>query len=166
MAALEVVVGEEAVGIGLNLVDALVSGGPPSDAEALLDEGPVHPLDEAVGLGRAHLRRAVLDVLEGEQQLVGMLLRPAAELQAVVGQDSAHGHAQSLVEGQDAIPEEIAGGDGHLRVVDLGEGERAEGVDHDLDLDLADALERAPVEGVLVEEVAGAGHPGATALLE
>jgi hypothetical protein len=38
----------------------------------------------------------------------------------------------------------------HLRGIDLREGEGAEDVDHNLDVDLADAPERAPVERVLV----------------
>ena len=41
--------------------------------------------------------------------------------------------------------------------VDLGEGERAEDVDHDRDVDLADAFEGALVEGVLVEQLTRPG---------
>lgn len=111
------------------------------------EQGPVHPLDEAVGSGRSHLSGAVLDVFDREAQLEGMLLRPAAELPAVVGQDRAHGHAERLVEEQDPIVEQVTGGDRHLRVVDLAESERAEGIDHDLDVDLGDPLPGAPVEG-------------------
>ncbi len=51
--------------------------------------------------------------------------------------------------------EQIGCGDRHLRGVDLGEGERAEDVDDDLHIDLAHALERAPVEGVLVQQFSG-----------
>jgi hypothetical protein len=40
----------------------------------------------------------------------------------------------------------------------LAKGSRAEGIDHHLHVDLAHALERAPVEGVLIEQLArGAG---------
>jgi hypothetical protein len=46
----------------------------------------------------------------------------------------------------------------HLRGVDLGEGEGAEHVDDDLDVDFADALQRAPVERVLVEQLARLGR--------
>lgn len=107
MAPLEVVVGEEAVEVVLDLVDPLVPGGTARDPEALLEQGAVHSLDEAVGPGRADLRGAVLDVFEGQEQLVGVLLRPAAELPAVVGQDRAHGRAQGLVEGQYPVPEQV-----------------------------------------------------------
>ena len=84
-----------------------------------------------------------------------MLLRTSAELASVVGEDRSDRDAQGFVEGQDAIVEQIARGDRHLGVVDLGEGERAEDIDDDLHVDLADALERAPVEGVLIEQFAG-----------
>jgi hypothetical protein len=53
-------------------------------------------------------------------------------------------HAKCLIEGQDAIVEQIGGGNRHLGGVDLGEGERAEDIDDDLNVDLAHALERAP----------------------
>jgi hypothetical protein len=41
-----------------------------------------------------------------------------------------------------------------LRSVDLGEGERAEDIYDDLHVDLADPFERAPLEGVLVQQLA------------
>lgn len=45
----------------------------------------VHALDEAVGARRADFSRAMLDVVEGRQELVGVLLWPAGELAAVIG---------------------------------------------------------------------------------
>jgi hypothetical protein len=53
-----------------------------------------------------------------------------------------------LVERQHAVVEQIARRHRHLRRVDLGEAERAEHVDNDLHVDLADPLERAPVKRV------------------
>lgn len=44
----------------------------------------------------------MLDVLDGEQQLVGGL-RLAAEFAAVVGQDGLHRHAEGIVEGLHAL---------------------------------------------------------------
>lgn len=96
------------------------------------------------------------DPFHGEQQFVGVLVLAAEELAPVVREDRPEGDAQRLVEGQDAVVEEVTGGDGHLGGVDLREGEGAEDVDHDLDVDLADALEGAPVERVLVEQLARA----------
>src|SRR5262249_1052782 len=80
----------------------------------------------------------------------------AAEFAPVVSQDRPDRHPEGLIEGQDARVEEVARSHRHLRGVDLGEGERAEDIDDDLDVDLADALQGASGEGVLVEELAGA----------
>ncbi len=49
----------------------------------LIEQGPVQALDEAVGLGSTDLGGAVLDVLELEEQLIGMTVRAAAELAAL-----------------------------------------------------------------------------------
>lgn len=155
MASFEVVNGEEAVEVGLDLLGVFVPGGASLDAEALIEQGPVHPLDKAVGSWRADLGGPMLDVLKGQEQLVVVLFRVSTELASVVGQHRSYGHSQGLVEGQDPVVEQVTGRDRHLGVVDLGEGQRAEGVDDDLDVDLADALQGAPVEGVLIQELSG-----------
>ena len=67
------------VEVGLHLGDALVELGPAQDAEVLIEQCPVHALDEAVGPGSADLGGAVLDVRELEEQLVGMTVGAAAE---------------------------------------------------------------------------------------
>ena len=53
----------------------------------LFEEGAVEAFDEAVRLGPPDLRRPVLDVLELQEELVGVLVRPAAVLTSVVAQD-------------------------------------------------------------------------------
>lgn len=53
----------------------------------------------------------------------------------------------------------------HLRGVDLSEGEGAGRIDYNLDVDLADAIELAPVERVLIKQLAGrrrSAWPGRT----
>jgi len=92
----------------------------------------------------------MLDVVQGQQQLVRVSIGLTAELATVVGQDGLHFHAQGAVERQHSVVDQIGGCDRHFRSVDLGKGQRAEGVDYDLNVDLAHALELAPVEGVLV----------------
>jgi hypothetical protein len=82
----------------------------------------------------------MLDAVHGQEQFEGVLIGPPAVLSAIVREDRADGHAQRLVEGQDAVVEQVAGGHRHLRGVDLREGEGAEDVDDDLDVDFADAL--------------------------
>jgi hypothetical protein len=80
------------------------------------------------------------------------------QLAAVVREHGFDGEGELLVEGQDAVVQQIAGGDRHLRGVDLREGHRARDVDDDLHVDLADALEHAPEERVLVEQLAWPGR--------
>jgi len=157
VASLEVVVLHELVEISLDLIDVLVPGGSSGDAEALVEQGSVHPLDKAVGAGRADLGLAMLDAFHRGKQFEGVFFRDAAELPPVVGEDGPDGDAQLFVEGQHAVVEQIAGGDRHLRVVDLGKRQRAEDVNNDLDVDLADALQGSPVEGVLAEQLARPG---------
>src|SRR5262245_6427724 len=154
MRALDVVVGQEAVEVALDLFDLHVPGGAAGDAEALIEQRAVHALDEAVGPRRADARRAMVDTLEREKQLIRMRLGLAAELPAVVGEDRADRDPEGLVKGHHALVEQIARGHRHLRGVDLREGERAEDVNDDLDVDLADALEGPPEERVLIEQFA------------
>lgn len=71
---------------GLHLVDGFEPGAATLDPEVLVEQGAVQPLDDAVGLRPLHPCGAVVDVLELQEQLVGMLVGPAAELPAVVGQ--------------------------------------------------------------------------------
>ena len=156
VAPFEVVVLDELVEVGLDLLGVLVPGCAAGDAEALVEHRPVHPFHEAVGAGRTDLGVAVFDAFHCGEQFVGMALGSATELSSVVGEDRPDGDAQLFVEGKDTVVEQIACSDGHLGVVDLGEGERAEDINDDLDVDLSDAFERAPVEGVLVEQFAGA----------
>ncbi len=77
---LEIVVREEAIEVTLDLFGREIPGLPPFDAEALVEQHPVHPLDEAVGLRRSDAGRPMLDAFEGQEQLVGVALGLAAEL--------------------------------------------------------------------------------------
>lgn len=86
-----------------------------------------------------------------------MLLGLAAKFTAVVGEDGLDRNADRLVERQHAVVEGVRRSDRHLAGVDLGESERTEGVDDNLDVDLADALEGASVESVLIQEFSGRG---------
>lgn len=105
--ACEVVAGEEAVEIGLDLNRILVPGGSSVDAEALIEQRTVHPLDKSVGSRRAHLGRAVLNVFESQQQLVRVLFRSTAKLASIIGEHGSDLDSEGLVEGQDPVVEEM-----------------------------------------------------------
>lgn len=64
----------------LHLFQGLVPLGAPLDAEVFVQQGAVQPLDEAVALRSPNLGGAVLDLFELKEQLIRMLILPAAEL--------------------------------------------------------------------------------------
>ena len=91
MTPLQIVVRNEFVEVGLNLLDALEPGGASRHAEAFVEHGPVHPFYEAVGARRTNLGGAMLDSFHRGQQLVGVDLRTSAEFASVVGEDRPTG---------------------------------------------------------------------------
>jgi hypothetical protein len=82
MRPLGVVVDEPGVEIGLERLDAVVEGLAHLHREELVEDGAVEALDEAVGFRRPDPCAAVLDAVEVEIGLVGVVLG-AAELPAV-----------------------------------------------------------------------------------
>jgi ABC-type thiamine transport system ATPase subunit len=97
MAALEVVLAQERVQTALDLGRSQIPGLATSNPEALVQQRPVHALDEAVCAWRGDLGCAMLDVLHSQHQLVEILLGLAAELAAVAGQDGSDIDTQGLV---------------------------------------------------------------------
>ena len=69
----------------------------------LFEKGAVEALDEAVRLGSSHPRGSVLDVLQLQEELVRVFVRPAAILAPVVAQDRLDLHAVPLEEGQRVV---------------------------------------------------------------
>ena len=101
---------------------------------------------------RGALRRAV----ERQVELIRMLLG-AAELAAVVGQHRAHRQIELAIEGQHLVVQHRDGRFGLLGDVQEAERVAAEGIHHGMQVDLADALERADEEGVLAKQLARLG---------
>jgi hypothetical protein len=50
----------------------------------LIQKRSIQPFGDAIALRPAHLGGSVLDTFELQEQLVGVLVRPAAELPAIV----------------------------------------------------------------------------------
>ena len=101
MEALRVVEAEVLVEVGLHLVDGLVPGGAAIHTEVLIEQGPVRVLDEAVGLGPADPSGPVLDVLELEEEFVGVRVGASAELAPIFGEDGSDLDAVLVEEGGD-----------------------------------------------------------------
>lgn len=91
-----------------------IEGLPPLHAEALVEQRSIHTFDKAVGARTPDPGIAVLDILDGEQQLVGMGLWLAAEFPAIAGEDDLYRDAEGVLEGQYALAEQIVGGNRHL----------------------------------------------------
>lgn len=115
----------------------------------------MQPFDEAVALRLSDLGSVVLDLFELKEQLIRMLVFSAAELSAVVAEYRADFGVVRLEEGQHVIIEHMHGRDGQFVGVEAAPGVAAEAVDHGLQVDLADSLERTDEEGVDGDQFAG-----------
>ena len=87
---------------------------PSHDAEVLVEQRSVQPLDEAVGLGPSDLSGAVLDLLELEEQLKGMTVGPSAIFPPVVAEHGGHTRFVCLKGGQHVVVHQMHGGDRQL----------------------------------------------------
>lgn len=116
-------------------------------------------LAEDVGVGGMDLRVLVGDLVDGHEELVGVVQGLPTELPAVVGQDVLHRNAPLLVEGEEPVVEEIDGRHGQLGEVGLREGQGAERVHHALEGDPPHPLDGPDVVGVLAEVARGAARP-------
>ena len=85
--AVMVVFVEESVEVVLHLDNVLVEGGAPLDAEVFVEQGAVEAFEVAVALRAADLSGSVFDAFELEEEFVGVIAGPSAELAAVVGDD-------------------------------------------------------------------------------
>ena len=97
-----IVTDKEVVENGLHLVDRLEPSAPTFDAEVLVEPGAMEALHDAVRLRALDAGGTMLDVLELQKQLVGMLVGPPAELTAVVGEHGVDFRGMRL-EGRDDI---------------------------------------------------------------
>lgn len=83
----------------------------------------------------------MLDLLELQEQLVGVAVRPTAELPAVVGDQGVDASASRLESRQHVVVHQLDRGDRQLRGIEPGPGVAAVAVDRGLQVNPADALE-------------------------
>ena len=113
----------------LHFLDRLEPGAAAFDAEVLVEQGTVQALDDAVGLRALHLGASVLDALELQEQLVGMLVVSPAELPSIVRQHRLHLGLMGLEGRQDVVVQQLYGGDRQLVGIEPGPGVAAVAVD-------------------------------------
>jgi hypothetical protein len=124
------------------------------DTVELVEHRFVEALADAVGLRALGLGARMIDVLDGEVELVFVSFGIAAVLAAAVGQ-----HAQELdivaVEERDhPIIEQIGRRDRRLAIVQLGASHLGVGVDEGLLIDAPNALQVADIERILGAAIA------------
>ena len=156
MWSLFVVPGDPGIEVSLQLLEAGVDAFAERHLIELLQDGFVEALADAVGLRASRLGAAVVDVLDGQIELVFMRLGGAAEFRAAVGQHAAEFDVVLVEERHDAVVDQVGGGDRGLAVIQLGERHLRIGVDQGLLVDPAHPLEGADIEGVLCPAVARA----------
>ena len=142
----------------LHLLDRLEPGAASFDSEMLVQQGAVQSLDDAVGLRARDPSRAMLDLLELQEQLVRMLVGPPAELAAVVGQHAVDRGAVGLEGRDDVVVHQVDGGDRQLARLEPRPGVAAVAVDHGLQIELADALKGADEKRVDRDQGPGVGR--------
>ncbi len=106
------------VKIGLQLVDRRIDLLAEGDAIELVDHGLVETLDDAVGLRALGLGSGVIDVLDGEIEFVFVPFGIAAIFGSAIGEHALQRDAVLLEEGDDAVVQEIGGGDRRLAVIE------------------------------------------------
>ncbi len=105
-------------------------------------------LADAVGLGRLGLGFGVVDVFDGQIELVFMVTDGATKLGTPVGQDAQQGNLLFFEPGQDPVVEQVCGRERIAVGMQLGESHFAVGVDKGLLVNPADSFDRADIIGV------------------
>src|SRR6516165_9002631 len=147
-----VVVDEPGVEVALQLVDRAVDLLAEGNPVELVEDGAMEALANAIGLRALGLGAGMVDVLNGEIELVFVALR-AAKLGAAIGQHARQADAVLVIKRHHPIIEDFGRGDRSLAIVQLGKGDLGVGVDEGLLIDPADALQRSDIEGVLCAAV-------------
>lgn len=109
-----IVADEVIVENGLHLLDGLEPGAAAFDAEVLVKQRAMQAFDDAVRLRALDPGGAVLDLLQLEEQLVGVLVGSSAELATVVGEHRIDLGALRLEGGEHVVVHEVHGGDRQL----------------------------------------------------
>ena len=100
----------------------------------------------------------MLDSFELKEQFEGMVIRPTAVFAAVIRQHGFYPYGVLFEERQHIVIQDMDSGDRHLARVQPAKSKTAEAVDDGLQINLADAFERADKERVYRNQFAGVMH--------
>ena len=111
-----VVFDQPGVEIGLQLVDRVIDLFAERDPVKLIQDGAMEALADAIGLRALSLCAAVIDVLNGEIELVFMALG-AAKFSAAIGQHSRQADGVLVIKRHHPVIEDLGRDDRGLAVV-------------------------------------------------
>lgn len=97
----------------------------------------------------------MLDLFELQEQFVGVMILPSAELTAVIGQNGGDSCVVGLKEGQDIVVEHMHSGDRHLIGIQPAPGIAAVAVHDSLQIDLPDTFQVTDKERINSHQIAG-----------
>ena len=148
MRPLSVVVLQIAIQVCLHLFYRLIPGRPPLDSEVFIQQCAMQSLDKAVALWPADLGCPVLNPLQLQEQLVGMMVWAPTELAPVIRQDGIDPSLVGFEKRQYRFIEHMDRGHRQLAGVEPSPSVAAVAVQHGLQIHLANPLERADEESV------------------
>ena len=152
-----IVINEPIVQVFLQGADIRIQFFTESHLIKLLQNRLVEAFADAVGLGRHGLCPGVVDVIDGQVELVIVLIHLAAILGATVREDAQHRQALAGIKRQHPVVQQISGGDRRFCGVQLAMHDFAVSVDKRLLVNAPHTFEIADVERVLRTEIARVG---------
>ncbi len=145
---LDVVVLQVAIQVYLLLFHRLIPGRPPLDTEMFIQQGKMLPFDKAVALWPAYIGGPVLNSLQLQEQLVGMIVRAPTELASIVRQDGIDPWLVGFEERQYRFIKNMNRGHRKLAGVEPSPSVATVAVQYGLQIHLVHPLECADEEGV------------------
>jgi len=115
----------------------------------------VKPLDEPVALRATDFGCSMLDLFELKEEPIRVMVVPPTELTAIVREDRLDLEFVFFKERDDIVVQHMNSGHWHLVGVEPPPGVSAVAVDHGLEVDSADSLERTNHKGVYRKEIPG-----------
>src|SRR5499433_3640114 len=150
-----VVLDQPGIEISLQLLDAVVDLLAERDAIELIQYSAMEALTDSIGLRALGLGAAVINVLDGEVELVFMALGPT-KFGAAIGQHARQPDTVLVIERHHPVIENLGRRDRGLAVIEFCKADLGVGVDDSLLIDPADALQGTDVKGILRAAIAGA----------
>lgn len=111
-------------------------------------------LTDAITLGRPGFGFGMINVLNGQIELILVMLNRATVFCTTIGQNAQQRHILLLEEGDDPVVEQLGRHQGILPVVQFDKGHFAVGIDTGLLVNPANTLDGAHIVGVLAAQIA------------